>query len=197
MCEPRASSGRNIQADCILFRLATEVRYQLCEICPKLALRFKSDGEPDDGLFAALVSLGAFVLETVTRDLRRGCDIALYDGSKRLQLEGALNELKCSLKTTQYRLRSDIASGKLERQPALTSSQAQRQQSLATFQRFKNSLLDTKESQALLSEWTKASIEPNVDRILEQWLDFEKSITGGTFYEEVSETEVSRLGLCG
>ncbi|GAA5970767.1 hypothetical protein JCM8115_003167 [Rhodotorula mucilaginosa] len=169
--------------------LATEVRYQLCEICLKLALRFKSDGEPDEGLFAALVSLGAFVLESVKRDLRRGCDIALYDGSKRLQLEGALNELKCSLKTTQYRLRSDIASGKIERQPALTSSQAQRQQSFATFQRLKNSLLDTKESQALLSEWTKASIEPNVDRILEQWLDFEKLITGGTFYEEVSETE--------
>jgi hypothetical protein len=157
-------------------------------------LRFKSDGEPDEGLFAALVSLGAFVLESVKRDLRRGCDIALYDGSKRLQLEGALNG---SLKTTQYRLRSDIASGKIERQPALTSSQAQRQQSFATFQRLKNSLLDTKESQALLSEWTKASIEPNVDRILEQWLDFEKLITGGTFYEEVSETEVSRLGLCG
>ena len=77
------------------------------------------------------------------------------------------------------------------------ASQAQRQQSLATFQRFKNSLLDTKESQALLSEWTKASIEPNVDRILEQWLEFEKVITGGTFYEAVSEAEVSRLQFRG
>ncbi len=56
------------------------------------------------------------------------------------------------LKTTQYRLRSEIASGKIARQPALTSSQAQRQQSFATFRRFKNSLLNTKESQALLSE---------------------------------------------
>lgn len=159
--------------------MATEVRYQLCEICTKLALRFTSDGEPDRGLVAALVSLGAFVLKTVKRDLRCSCDTALYSGSKRLQLEGALNELKCSLKTTQYRLRSDIASSKIERQPALASSQAQRQQSFATFQRFKNSLLDTPESQALLSEWTKATIEPNVDRILEQWVEFEKVITGG------------------
>lgn len=187
MCASREFPSRP-NADCISFRLATEIRYQLCEICLKLASRFRGE---DDELVVVLGSLGAFVLETVQRDLGRGRQIALETGAQHSQLEGALHELRCSFMNVQYRLRNGIERGEIDREQALQWSQAERQQSFTTFQQFKTSLVSTEESKALLADWVTANIEPNVTRVHEQWLKFEKSIIAGEiFHKKVSKPEV-------
>ncbi|GAA5992370.1 hypothetical protein JCM10908_000450 [Rhodotorula pacifica] len=169
--------------------LATQVRYQICDIVYKLAMRFKAEEAVDSGLVDALLSFGGFVLETINRDLERGSEIAQGNNSKRLQLENALNSLKCAFKTAQYHLRIDVADGRLSRLDARTSSELQRQQSFAAFGRIKSSLLSTSELRALLAGWTKTAVEPHVDHLRDAWEDFEKSIFGGTFYDSVSDDE--------
>ncbi|GAA5867315.1 hypothetical protein JCM3774_003543 [Rhodotorula dairenensis] len=168
--------------------LAMEVRYRLSDICYKLASRLKSESEAHAKLAGALCSFGAFILETVERDLARCRHFANANESKRLQLESALNELKCSFKIIQYRLRHEVERGEMSREQALESSASQRDQRFTAFNSTKSSLLSSADLPASLLDWTRTAIMPNVDRIRDQWLEFEKSLQG-PFKQEVTDAE--------
>lgn len=167
-----------------------EVRYQLSDICFKLASRIKVNTEANTELTGALLSLGAFVLDTVKRDLRRGRSIANANESKRLQLESALNELKCSYKFVQYHLRNEIEGGQISREQALRRSEDRRKMSFGAFDSTASSLLSDAGSSPSLLDWARTAIMPNVDRVRDQWLEFDTSLKG-SFHQDVTQAEVS------
>lgn len=121
------------------------------------------------------------------RDAERAIAAAEMTNSHRLAFEGLVHLQYAGLEATRYQVRSNLDRKLMTREASLLFVQEQQQQSQRVIEAAKTDFLQT-QPQSL--EWVEKEMQPNIDKIHEQWDDLVRSCKMETFYSAVTEEDV-------